>query len=285
MPLFSHRKGIRPVQKAIQREMADKELRNRLWTSLKVTVWDKFRSTDHAHRGGSWRPVQRLCQLIWTDYFKEPLDTLPIFDLEIPDSTYRAFRTHFFEGEWWTVYDFLEFVLKNCPEDLAESLRMRSNEVLETENAAYRIVHNEVCEISDEHEINAIEEALSAPFTAARKHLNRCLELLSDKQNPDYRNAVKEAVSALESASQEVSGLPSATLGDCVKSMERSGKLHSAFKEGLLKLYGYTSDSGGIRHALTENDVPPTYSEAKFMLVTCSAFINLLAGKNAERTA
>ena len=43
-----------------------------------------------------------------------------------------------------------------------------------------------------------------------------------------------------------------------------------------MKLYGYASDKGGIRHAegLFESDV--TFEEAKFMLVSCSAFINYL---------
>ena len=57
--------------------------------------------------------------------------------------------------------------------------------------------------------------------------------------------------------------------------------MHPALKGGLLKLYGYTSDSGGIRHAISDGDNPPTYGEAKFMLVACSGFVNLLATKQA----
>ena len=284
MPLFSHRKGIRALHKAIQREAADEELRNRLWTALQVSVWDKFNPPAGFARepDDNTRAVWALCQIIWHNYFKRPLDELPTVDRSHPRSSYRVFREHFFDGKWWQVYDFLEFVVKNCHDDWAEQLRTMANDVLETENAAYRIVGTEVCDISDEHEISAIEEGLAAPFGAARRHLQRSLELISDRRTPDYRNAVKEAVSALESAAQDVSGRPNATLGDCIKVMEQAGTLHPAFKAGLLKLYGYTSDSGGIRHALTEKDSPPTYSEAKFMLVACSAFVNLLVSKKAE---
>ena len=43
-------------------------------------------------------------------------------------------------------------------------------------------------------------------------------------------------------------------------------------------LYGYTSDEGGIRHGSI--DVSNTPSEdAKFMLVSCSAFVNYLIEK------
>ncbi|MEB7145202.1 hypothetical protein NEM79_21265, partial [Escherichia coli] len=52
----------------------------------------------------------------------------------------------------------------------------------------------------------------------------------------------------------------------------------SAFSQ----LYGYTSDQGGICHALTEEDVNPTLAEAKFMLVTCSAFSNYLLSKISD---
>ena len=41
-------------------------------------------------------------------------------------------------------------------------------------------------------------------------------------------------------------------------------------------LFGYTSDEGGIRHAegLFVSEV--SFEEAKFMLVSCSAFVNYL---------
>ena len=49
----------------------------------------------------------------------------------------------------------------------------------------------------------------------------------------------------------------------------------------MLKLYGFTSDKGGIRHALM--DEPSLgYSDAKFMLVLCSPFTNFLWARCAE---
>ena len=62
-----------------------------------------------------------------------------------------------------------------------------------------------------------------------------------------------------------------------MKKLEDCGtKLHPALKQGFLKIYGYTSDEGGVRHAegMFVSDV--TFEEAKFMLVSCSAFVNFL---------
>ena len=41
------------------------------------------------------------------------------------------------------------------------------------------------------------------------------------------------------------------------------------------QLYGYTNDASGIRHSLTD-EATISYADAKFMLVTCSAFVSYL---------
>ncbi len=106
--------------------------------------------------------------------------------------------------------------------------------------------------------------------------------MLSDRKQPDYRNSIKESISAVEAVSQVVSGKTKATLGDCIKVLKTHGAIHPAFEQALLQLYGYTSDEGGIRHALTEDSTMPSYADAKFMLVSCAAFINFLWTKTAE---
>lgn len=42
-------------------------------------------------------------------------------------------------------------------------------------------------------------------------------------------------------------------------------------------MYGYTSDTDGIRHDFG-NDSQVYFEEAKYMLVSCSAFMNYLIG-------
>lgn len=55
--------------------------------------------------------------------------------------------------------------------------------------------------------------------------------------------------------------------------------LQPAFKSALNILYGYTSDADGIRHALLEESTVK-FEDAKFMLATCSAFVNYLIDKS-----
>lgn len=47
-------------------------------------------------------------------------------------------------------------------------------------------------------------------------------------------------------------------------------------------LYGYISDANGIRHAGNIGGPSSTFEEAKFMLVSCSAFVNYLIAVSAD---
>lgn len=44
------------------------------------------------------------------------------------------------------------------------------------------------------------------------------------------------------------------------------------------KLYGYTSDEDGVRHPILD-EVSVDEADARFMIVTCSAFVNFLVAK------
>lgn len=277
MSLFSQRKGIRPIQKSIQREAIDDELRNQLWSALKLTIWDKFFYAGLGRTGVSFELIQKL----WLYYFKKSIDTVPNF-YEGSKSGYIILRDYFFDAQWWQVYDFVEFIAKNADYSWSRELIELCNSFLEAENAAYRFVDKEIVEITDDNEISAIETALETPIISSRHHLSRALELLSDRKQPDYRNSIKESISSVESLCQTLTGSTKDTLGDCLKLIKNKMPIHPALESAFSKLYGYTSDEGGIRHALTESSEQPSYADAKFMLVACSAFNNFLLGKAAE---
>lgn len=173
-------------------------------------------------------------------------------------------------------------MLKVIPERWSDNLKKDVNSFLEAESAAYRIINKEIIEITDANEIASIESALDKGISASRSHFLRALELLSDRNKPDYRNSIKESISAVESACQLLADNNRATLGDCLKLLKSNKPLHPAFEQALTKLYGFTNDEGGIRHALAEDSEQPTYADAKFMLVACSAFTNYLLTRATE---
>lgn len=70
------------------------------------------------------------------------------------------------------------------------------------------------------------------------------------------------------------------TLGQLIKKMDDEIGIHPALRTAFSNLYGYTSDAGGIRHAILESD-NVGFDEAKFFLVVCSTFTNFVQAKIA----
>lgn len=274
---FSQREGLVPIKKVIQKESMDQSLRNGLWNVLTLYCWEAYEqpSSNDYYFGSSdlvkGSNIEYLMKLMWVHYFKLPVD-------EIQDSWSSCLsdiRAYFFKTQWFHVYDFIEFVIDESELAPKDEIVGAFNFTLERENSAYRIVNGVITELTSDEEIESIENAItsSAPFYGVKSHLNSAVVLYADKQSPDYRNSIKESISAVESLVKQVSNESKATLGEVLKKMEKEGRMHTALKQAFSSLYGYTSDAGGIRHALLDED-NLTKSEAKFMLVCCSAFIN-----------
>ncbi len=185
------------------------------------------------------------------------------------------------EGPWYEVLNFLEFVVQNFSDeyDIAEF-----NGILESECCGYRIVNREITPITNPIEIENIEEATSSRYNSINSHFGNALKLLSDKKAPDYPNSIKESISAVEALCKIISGDEKGTLGKCLKKIAQNHPIPKSLEVALNALYGYTSGEGGIRHALTEGSTQPTFADAKFMLVSCTAFVNYLITIAAEES-
>jgi hypothetical protein len=81
---------------------------------------------------------------------------------------------------------------------------------------------------------------------------------------------------------QIITAQDKATLRQALKKLEDKGiELHPALKNSFSNLYGYTNGAGGIRHALRDESTLD-FDDAKFMLVSCSPFVNYLAAKASK---
>ncbi len=217
------------------------------------------------------RRAQGFARKVWCDFLKQPGDEAPS-----ASECERPVKQWFEVAEWNDVYDLLEFSVQTLPPVVAEPLTKRWNQILEEENAGYRIVGGEVVGVTSAEEITEIEDALSCGIAAVREHISAALSLLSDREKPNYRNSIKESISAVESVCRLIGG--GKTLGDALKEIRDKIDLHPALEKGFGALYGYTSDKGGIRHALLEESSVDS-TDARFMLIACSAFVNFVVAK------
>lgn len=151
------------------------------------------------------------------------------------------------------------------------------NEIFEKEFVGYRFVGNIITPITDEIEVSEIKNGLEVEFNGCRSHIQKALGFLSDRENPDYKNSIKESISAVESICTIIVNEPNKTLGEAIKAFEKKGlKIHPSLQKAFLALYGYASDQGGIRHSESLFESNVTFEEAKYMLVSCCAFVNYL---------
>jgi len=156
------------------------------------------------------------------------------------------------------------------------------NRVFEKEYVGYRFVNGYITPITDSTEIFTIEDALAIQHNAVRDHFNKALRLLSDRDAPDYANSIKESISAVERMCSIIVG-KSTTLSDALNKLQAKGvAINAQMKVAFEKLYNYTNGASGIRHAGQLDGPEATFEEARFMLVSCCAFVNYLTGLMAR---
>ena len=279
MARFSQRIGIIPEQKQIQIDYIDDELKSRLWNVVYKIIIEDMMSRD-THFLGRFKD---FAEQIYHNFYKKSVDSIPDYK-----STFiKQLKVNFFSWEWYKIYDFIEFLLhieKFIP-DITEFIDACNN-ILREEFSGYQIVNDQIAPITNNIEINEVENAVknSENFTSLRGaniHLNKALEMLSDKKNPDYRNSIKESISAVEAVAKVISNNSKDSLGAALDKIKGKIDLHPSLERGFKQIYGYTSDSSGIRHALMDNS--SCYQEdALYILVCSSSFINYLVTKSQK---
>ena len=177
----------------------------------------------------------------------------------------------------WVVCNWLSVNYYSYTESTDNIIYGTMNELFEKEYVGYRFVNGKIVQITDKNEINEIERACNSPYDGCRSHLQKAVDFLSDRDHKDYKNCIKESICAVESICKIIVSDVKADLNKAIKKLKDNGlQLHSALELAFVKLYAYTSDKGGIRHSEGMFESNVTFEEAKYMLVSCSAFVNYL---------
>jgi hypothetical protein len=186
---------------------------------------------------------------------------------------------HIFErGDYVAIFGWLEFILKHpsCPHDLSERIDVN----LRYCRAAYRVIDRTViCPIGSvaEHAtiVKAFADLEATQFHGARAHLRSAASNLTAGE---FADSVRESIHAVESVCRTLD--PSADLSKALARLEQKISIHGGMKKGFTSLYGYTSDEGGIRHALLEaGEAKVDEADALFMIGACAAFVSYLLNK------
>ena len=285
MALFSERYGYTKPSDMIIREQITPEIQNAIcscFDGLQIM----FINADYYN---SNIECAKLEQYLWTDFLRQRESKYRMDDYE-----YKLIATPFIENSqepWYRKLDLIECTIQYlCKWDrehprnayqVAHAFINRLNGYFEHLNFGYRIINQKIIEITSKEEIAAIEAALQQSQSNIRMHLSKALELYAQRPSGDYRNSIKESISAVEAFCREQTNTN--TLGNAFNSLQSQGiMIPFMLREAFVKLYAYTNlPATGIRHALMDADgtYTPGAEEALFMLVSCSAFINYLRSK------
>ena len=270
MPSFSERHNLNP-HKEIQFKDVDLPLLNRLWNIF----YEREYETEIFDLGGGIGVTERLLDSFGLIY-KYPQSA------HARNSNIEKLRNFLIDAEWYLIYDFVERYVGSFQEFAERNeLEKEINQVLEEEKSGYRMLDGTITPITNKSELDSLKESISTKYISVNTHMEKALQLFSQRKSPDYENSIKESISAVEAMCCIITGETGsqATLGKTIKKLKDKGiHIHPAMESAFSSLYGYTSDEDGIRHGSIGFTNAPA-EDAKYMLVSCSAFINYLIEK------
>lgn len=253
---FSERHGYVEVP-ALQTDDLDQRTRNRLFNVLSRVL----------HEESQMFSVGPRFLRLMDEHFKVLRSRTPP---HVADAV-QYVEDRFLRAEWHECLSIVEHLIEGHPKG-TESI----NRVLEQEGVGYRVVGGLVVPLTEPEQIESIEQALSTAATGARAHIQKALDLLRPGEGGvvDAAAVVREAIHAVEAQAQAVGG--KGTLGDLLRVIDKRRMLHPVFKTAVDKLYGWTSDEKGVRHAADDFETNVQTEDAILMVVLCSSFVTWL---------
>jgi len=249
------------------------QLRAALWSVIYESL-QSYRSTgDSRVLIGAW---DRILKDLWVFHLHRMVD-----DYSRNFQWNVAYLKIVFEtGNYVAIFGVLEFILRHPA--VIPKLAERVESALEHCRAAYKLVDGDTFILVGTPEeaesiLRALDGLSEANMTSARGHLVAAGSFLTNGQ---FSDSVRESVHAVESAARTLDPKAASGLAPALARLEAKSKIHSALKSGFSSIYGYTSDAGGIRHALIgEGKAAVDMHDALFMIGACASFITYLLGK------
>lgn len=280
---FSEAHGMGSCVTQLQFKEFDDKTRTSLYNSIYQLLFRSFKETEIFRESYSDETNYEdlFFQHLIMDVFGERVSINRLHPYRLgylEDKIYKVFM----EAPYNEVLDLVQYIIRwltNMNKRIKEKNMFFElmNQVFEDEYVGYRFVDGKIAPITDKNEIISIENACNNEFEGTRAHVKKAVGFIADRERKDYKNCIKESISAVESICSIIAGQKKSSLDDALKNLQKNGvKIHPQLELAFSKLYAYTNSEKGIRHAngMFESDV--TFEEAKFMLVSCSAFVNYL---------
>ncbi|MYB56022.1 MAG: hypothetical protein F4X51_06505 [Gemmatimonadetes bacterium] len=279
---FSQRYGYVPLPDPMQMEQVSDDLR--------IEIWNAIREILLSIRSYSLQEYSNECYFHEESsrFIERALGRVLIIAEDEIDTTYdevfSQFKTLILQGSFNEVLDLVEIVANNRPPEdgfvnrISNSFeRCAAAYWLDKSNYPYQFFPRS-SKAQGEATQEAIKTIRDGGMEGAATHLRDAAAHINAQQ---FADSISDSIHAVESVARQIDP-KSKTLGPALNSLEKAGLIkHPALKEAFSKLYGYTSDEQGIRHALLEKNSPDVdLDEAMFIFGACASFAAYLVNKH-----
>lgn len=261
----------------------DQRIRAALWNALYLS-FDEYLEHDSFADHQDFSLREPFNSIMLREFVNRQHQFVNDYEADFYKSDFLKEWSDFFkDSDYVELFDFVTFVVRDvdCPKALIHDFA----NALDKPFSPYRlsVEAKTIFPTIGENETNALERdiklAFSSPFSGSKVHIQSALNALGEG---DYRSTVRESIHSVESAVKDFTGDTGATLSKAVKSLVGEEGVHKALADAFDKLYAYTSDEKGIRHALVfGNNERVGLDEAAFFLSACTAFVGFLSRKKA----
>ena len=280
---FSQREEKVPLPEGMKLEHIPKRFRQLAWLSIDSAI--RAEAHNRVIDDSYWK--KEITGIVWSyqfDILSKPHDEIPYLD---PSKDREISRNIIILRDYHEVLTFIEHILRHekCPKNLYTSL----TDSFDKSSIAYFVkeingmptVVPRISREAGDSIKQSIETLHEGGMDSAATHLRQAAEHMNAQQ---YADSIADSIHAVESIARAIDPRANRTLGPALKSLEKAGMLkHPALKEAFAKLYGYTNDEQGIRHALTDKDAADVgLDEAVFMFGACASFAAYLTAKHRQ---
>ncbi len=179
---------------------------------------------------------------------------------------------------WYQFYDIVEAAVQARTGFERQSVVSALNALFAEENLAWHLADDKVelrtGEASEAVVAHALQGLAEAGRPTAAAELRKAVGALSQRPDPDTRDAVRCALGAMEAVARDITGDRSATLGEILKTHRSSGGLlPPPLMQAFEKAWGYASNVA--RHV--DETKAPTLEEAVLVVGLVAVGVAYLA--------
>lgn len=283
---FSQRVGETSLPEPMRLRHIPTKFRQELWLSIETEINRSSYQFRYSH-SFAFDTEPNVGTIIESYKY----DILEHFHDEIahhgPEEARTFFKVSIREGSYHEILTLIEYVLRHrdCSPDLRNKLIDVFDKVpfayfVEEINGDLTIIPRVSRETGGATQ-QAIQTIQEGGMEGAATHLRDAAKHINNQQ---YSDSIADSIHAVESVARLISPKKASTLRPALDSLENAGVInHKVLKDAFSKLYGYTSNEQGIRHALLDNNSPEVgLDEAMFMFGACASFAAYLVNKHQQ---